>query len=64
MSLTEKFAQAVIASFEDVDDEFSFSRCRHCEAFNEGWELRAPHDADCVVLEAYKYLQIPVPVPD
>ena len=64
MSLTEKFAQAVIASAVDVDDEFNHSYCNHCSANNKGWELTAPHDEGCVVLEAYKYLQIPVHVPE
>jgi hypothetical protein len=64
MNLTEKFANAVIASSVDVDDEFNHSYCNHGAANNKGWELTALHDESCVVLEAYKYLQIPVPVPD
>jgi len=62
MNLTEKLALAVIATYERGD--YDFSMCCHCNASNLGADLRAPHDEGCVVLEAYKYLQIPVPEPE
>ena len=62
--LTKLFAEAVIAAATELDDEFNHTYCNHCSANSKGWELTAPHDENCVVLTAYKYLQIPVPTPE